>query len=68
MTKLRYVLKRMSVTGARLSELTGMSKSSIYKYLSGNRELSLKTARKMAAVLGVAAEDLVGEVTPETFV
>ena len=62
MTRLRYVLKKLSITGSRLALMTGMSKSSVYKYLSGNRTLSLKTARKIAAALNVEPEDLVGNV------
>ena len=62
MTKLRYVLKQLSISGKQLAKMSGMSCSSVYKYLSGNRKLSLKTARKFANVLNVAPEDLVGEV------
>ena len=62
MTRLRYVSKKMSLTGKQLAELSGMSRSSVYKYLCGDRKLSLKTARRFAAVLGVNAEDLVGDV------
>ncbi len=60
MTKLHYVLKQRQLTGKRFAQMCGMSRSSIYKYLSGNRTLSLKTARKLAYVLGVEAEELVG--------
>lgn len=61
MTRLHYVLKQMSISGKELAKMSGMSCSSIYKYLSGNRKLSLKTARKIANVLNVAPEELVGD-------
>lgn len=60
MTRLRYVCKKLSVTGSQLAQRSGLSRSMIYKYLSGNRVLSLKTARKLAAVLDTTPEDLIG--------
>ena len=66
MTNLHYVLKRMSLSGRQLAEMSGLSLSSIYKYLSGNRELSLRVARaKLEPVLGVPAEQLVGRYEPQ---
>lgn len=60
MTRLHCVLKQRRLTGKRFAEMCGMSRSSIYKYLSGNRVLSLKTARKFANVLGVEPAELIG--------
>lgn len=60
MTKLHYVLKQRRITGKKFAEMCGMSRSSIYKYLSGNRPLSLKTARKLAGCLGVAPAEIMG--------
>ena len=66
MTKLRFVLRKLSFTGRQLADMCGMSRSSVYKYLSGDRELSLKTARaRFEPVLGVSAEELVGMYEPD---
>lgn len=62
MTKLHSVTKKLGITGKQLAHITGMSCSSIYKYLSGNRKLSLKVARKIALPLGIEPESIVGDV------
>ena len=67
MTKLHYVIRQKGITGKQLAERSGLSCSSIYKYLSGNRKLSLKTARKLCDCLNVPAEDIVGDVEEPIF-
>jgi len=62
MTRLRYVLKQLSMSGRELAVRCGVSRSTVYKYLSGNRKLSLKTARKFANALNMEPEELVGEI------
>ncbi len=62
MTRLHSVLKQLGISGKELAHITGMSCSSIYKYLSGNRKLSLKVAYKIALPLGIEPESILGEV------
>ena len=60
MTRLRKVLKMRGVTGKEFAAMCGVSRSCIYKYLSGNRVLSLKIARKFAEYLDVEPSELMG--------
>ena len=62
MTNLKLALKASGLSGRELAAMSGLSLSSIYKYLSGHRELTIKTARKrFERILGVPAEELVGK-------
>ena len=60
-TKLKSVTRALGYSGRDLADMTGLSRSSVYKYLSGARPLSLKTARAVfAPALMVPAEELMG--------
>ena len=52
-TKLNNILKERQLTAIELSELTGINLSSIYKYTCGQREPSVKNAKKIADVLKI---------------
>lgn len=60
---LARVMRERDVSQAKLSNLTGIGKSSISQYLSGKNEPKAKTATKIAEALGVSADLLNG---PET--
>lgn len=53
------------VTGKWLAEHTGMSKSTIYKYTSGNRKLSYKVAQGFAQILEVDVSEIMGVIHQE---
>lgn len=61
MTKLRYVLRAKGYSGITFAAACGLGKSMVYKYMCGSRKLSLKVAKRLAAVLGVAPEDIMGD-------
>lgn len=52
------------MSGKKLAELAGVSRSTVYKYMSNNRSLSEKVAGKFASILGVAPAELLGLVDP----
>lgn len=56
--KLKRLMVRKRVTVANLAELSGVSATSIYLYLSGSRLPSVKYARRIAAVLDTTLESL----------
>ena len=58
MTKLRRVIHVKGYNGRTFAEACGMGKSIIYKYMCGNRKLSKKIAKRLAAVLGVKPEEI----------
>ena len=59
MTKLRRVLRSKGYTGKDFAEMTGLGQSIIYKYMCGSRKLSMKSAKRFAALLGVKPKDLI---------
>ena len=54
--KLQTLMQDLDLTQARLSELTGIGKSSISQYLSGKNEPSKARKKEMAQALGVQEE------------
>ncbi len=65
MTRLKLILMSKGVTGKWLAERSGMSKSSIYKYTSGNRKLSYKVAQGFAQILEVDVAEIMGVIHKE---
>lgn len=65
MTRLKLILMSKGVTGKWLAERSGMSKSSIYKYTSGNRKLSYKVAQGFAHILEVDVAEIMGVIHKE---
>ena len=64
MTNLKMVLMKKGMSGKKLAELAGVSRSTVHKYMSNNRSLSEKVAGKFASILGVAPAELLGLVDP----
>ena len=51
--KLKNLMKELDLTQSKLSDLTGIGKSSISQYLSGKNEPSKDRKREIARALGV---------------
>lgn len=51
--QLKNLMRELDLTQSKLSNLTGIGKSSISQYLSGKNEPSMDRKRKIARVLGV---------------
>lgn len=62
-SKLMDLMRGMGLSQAKLSELTGIGKSSISQYLSGKNEPTEGRKREIAAALGVQ-EDYFSEFEP----
>ena len=60
MTKFRRILREKGFSGKTFAEACGLGQSIIYKYMSGNRPISLKVAKRFAEVLKVPPEDIMG--------
>lgn len=60
MTNLKIVLMKKGISGKQLAELAGVSRSTVYKYMSNKRHLSEKVAGKFAGILGVEPTELLG--------
>lgn len=59
-------LKR-SISQKEMAEMIGVAKSTYSLYESGKREPGILTIKKIADVLGVSADDLLGIDSPEPF-
>ncbi|MGN0517455.1 MAG: helix-turn-helix domain-containing protein [Acutalibacteraceae bacterium] len=55
---LKTIMNETKITASELSELTGISKSSISQYLSGSTKPRIGAVRKIAAALHVTVERL----------
>jgi len=58
MEKVVSKLKTLNMSAYRLSRLSGVSEPTISRWLSGKRDIKLKTANKIFAVLGLELKDL----------
>ena len=57
---LEKLLKRKNMTRNELSDKTGISKATISRYINGMREPKSSYIKKMASVLGVTTDELLG--------
>ncbi len=58
MTKLKSVLISKGISGKEFAAMSNLSCSTIYKYMSNDRPLSEKTAKRLAAVLNIDFREL----------
>ncbi len=57
---LKKLRREKMLTQKELSEMTGIGTTSIQLYENGSREPTLKNLKKIAAILGVPIEELLG--------
>ena len=50
--KLLTAFKKSDLTADRLSELSGVGRTTVYDWIAGNRDLRISTAEKIAVALG----------------
>ena len=60
MPRLRAVLEEKEVTQKSLAKKAGVTASTMCKYVNGDREPGVRTAIRMARMLGVTVEELFG--------
>lgn len=58
---LKVVMAAKDVDAKALSSATGISTGAIYKYRTGERTPSIKTAQTLADALGCTMDELVGK-------
>ncbi len=59
--KLNKILKEKHITAKELSSKTGLKYGTVLKYSSGELNVSVKAAKKIAPVLGMNWWELIGE-------
>ena len=59
-TRIKELLEEKSITQKKLSELTGLTESSISHYIKGDRVPRGMNLAKIADALGTTADDLLG--------
>lgn len=60
LTNLRRILNRMNLSYKTAGEMCGVSNSNLYKYANLYTRAKMETVEKIAAGLGVSAEELIG--------
>lgn len=59
--RLKYYIEKSDYTFEQLGDLTGIAKSSLQRYTSGNtKKIPIEAVEKIAACLGVSALDILG--------
>lgn len=65
---LKYAREKSGMSQKEVSELAGVAKSTYSLYESGNREPNVQTIKKLADILQVSADELLGiEEQPQVF-
>lgn len=63
-TKLQLLISKHGLSQSKLAEVISVSRPTVAKILSGERELQMSEARSLAETLGVSTAELYGDVIP----
>lgn len=57
----RTLIKESGIKYCKIAELLGIERTTLYKKIEGDRQITLQELEKLSEILGVSTEELVDE-------